>query len=87
MVEAAEAQAEQKKEAEDTERLKRTTPDGQARAIKQIRSDINTNPSQRGTLAALGLGKIGRKVERDESPAPGPAQGGFTWSRWRRPDG
>ncbi|HMU26723.1 MAG TPA: 50S ribosomal protein L30 [Solirubrobacterales bacterium] len=37
-------------------------------AIKQIRSDINTNPSQRGTLAALGLGKIGRKVERDDSP-------------------
>ena len=37
-------------------------------SIKQIRSDINTNPSQRGTLAALGLGKIGRKVERDDSP-------------------
>ena len=37
-------------------------------AIKQIRSDINTNPSQRRTLAALGLGKIGRKVERDDSP-------------------
>ena len=37
-------------------------------AIKQIRSDINTNPSQRGTLAALGLGKIGRTVERDDSP-------------------
>ena len=37
-------------------------------SITQIRSDINTNPSQRGTLAALGLGKIGRKVERDDSP-------------------
>ena len=37
-------------------------------AITQIRSEINTNPSQRGTLAALGLGKIGRKVERDDSP-------------------
>lgn len=37
-------------------------------SIKQIRSDINTNPSQRGTLAALGLGKIGRTVERDDSP-------------------
>lgn len=36
--------------------------------IKQIRSDINTNPNQRGTLAALGLGKIGRTVERDDSP-------------------
>ena len=37
-------------------------------SITQTRSDINTNPSQRGTLAALGLGKIGRKVERDDSP-------------------
>lgn len=37
-------------------------------AIKQIRSEINTNPNQRGTLAALGLGKIGRTVERDDSP-------------------
>ena len=37
-------------------------------AITQIRSEISTNPSQRGTLAALGLGKIGRKVERDDSP-------------------
>lgn len=37
-------------------------------SIKQIRSDINTNPSQRGTLAALGLGKIGRSVEREDSP-------------------
>ena len=36
--------------------------------VKQIRSEINTNPSQRGTLAALGLGKIGRTVERDDSP-------------------
>ena len=37
-------------------------------SITQIRSDINTNPSQRGTLAALGLGKRGRKVEREDSP-------------------
>jgi len=37
-------------------------------AITQIRSDINTNPSQRGTLAALGLGKRGRTVEREDSP-------------------
>lgn len=37
-------------------------------SITQIRSDINTNPSQRGTLAAMGLGKRGRKVERDDSP-------------------
>lgn len=57
-------------------------------AIKQIRSDINTNPSQRGTLAALGLGKIGRKVERDDSPSSRASSRWFpTWSRWRRPDG
>lgn len=37
-------------------------------SITQIRSDINTNPSQRGTLAALGLGKRGRTVERSDSP-------------------
>jgi len=37
-------------------------------SITQTRSDINTNPSQRGTLAALGLGKIGRTVEREDSP-------------------
>lgn len=37
-------------------------------AITQIRSDIHTNPSQRGTLAALGLGKRGRKVEHEDSP-------------------
>ena len=37
-------------------------------SITQTRSDINTNPSQRGTLAALGLGKIGRMVEREDSP-------------------
>ncbi len=37
-------------------------------SITQIRSDINTKPSQRGTLAALGLGKLGRSVEREDSP-------------------
>ena len=37
-------------------------------SITQIRSEINTNPNQRGTLAALGLGKRGRSVERDDSP-------------------
>ncbi|MCB0863224.1 MAG: 50S ribosomal protein L30 [Solirubrobacterales bacterium] len=37
-------------------------------SITQIRSEINTNPSQRGTLAALGLGKRGRSVQRDDSP-------------------
>ncbi len=37
-------------------------------AITQVRSNIHTNPHQRGTLQALGLGKIGRKVEREDSP-------------------
>jgi len=37
-------------------------------SITQTRSAINTNPSQRGTLAALGLGKRGRSVQRDDSP-------------------
>lgn len=37
-------------------------------SITQIRSEINTNPSQRGTLTALGLGKRGRSVEREDSP-------------------
>jgi len=36
--------------------------------ITQTRSEINTNPSQRSTLVALGLGKRGRTVEREDSP-------------------
>jgi large subunit ribosomal protein L30 len=36
--------------------------------IKQIRSLAGTNPSQKATLAALGLGRIGRSVERKDSP-------------------
>ncbi len=36
--------------------------------IKQIRSLAGTNPSQKATLEALGLGKIGRAVERKDSP-------------------
>ncbi len=36
--------------------------------IKQIRSANGTNPSQKATLAALGLGRIGRSVERPDSP-------------------
>jgi len=36
--------------------------------IKQIRSANGSNPSQRATLQALGLGKIGRSVERRDSP-------------------
>ena len=36
--------------------------------ITQVRSQIGQTERHRGTLRALGLGKIGRSVERDESP-------------------
>ncbi|HWW66869.1 MAG TPA: 50S ribosomal protein L30 [Solirubrobacterales bacterium] len=36
--------------------------------IKQIRSANGTNPSQRATLQALGLGRIGKSVERKDGP-------------------
>jgi large subunit ribosomal protein L30 len=36
--------------------------------IKQIRSANGCNPSQKATLYALGLGKIGRAAERKDSP-------------------
>jgi large subunit ribosomal protein L30 len=36
--------------------------------IKQVRSTNGANPSQKATLAALGLGRIGKAVERKESP-------------------
>jgi len=36
--------------------------------ITQTRSQIGQSRPHRGTLRALGLGKIGRTVEHDESP-------------------
>ena len=36
--------------------------------ISQIRSANGTDPKQKATLAALGLGRIGKSVERDDSP-------------------
>jgi len=36
--------------------------------ITQIRSVITQSPRHRGTIRALGLGRIGRSVEREESP-------------------
>jgi large subunit ribosomal protein L30 len=36
--------------------------------ITQVRSQIGQSERHRGTLRALGLGKIGRTVERPESP-------------------
>ena len=36
--------------------------------ITQIRSQIGQSERHRGTLRALGLGKIGRSAEHQESP-------------------
>jgi len=36
--------------------------------ITQIKSSIGANPKQRGTLRSLGLGKIGKTVERPDDP-------------------
>jgi large subunit ribosomal protein L30 len=36
--------------------------------IKQIRSTNGTNPKQRATLRSLRLGRIGRSVQRADSP-------------------
>jgi large subunit ribosomal protein L30 len=36
--------------------------------ITQVRSQIGQTERNRGTLRALGLGKIGRTVERPETP-------------------
>jgi large subunit ribosomal protein L30 len=35
--------------------------------IKQTRSSNGSNPKQRATLRALGLGRIGRRVERADN--------------------
>jgi large subunit ribosomal protein L30 len=39
-----------------------------ALSIKQVRSANGANPSQKATLSALGLGRIGKAVERKDSP-------------------
>jgi large subunit ribosomal protein L30 len=36
--------------------------------ITQVRSQIGQTQRHRGTLRALGLGRIGRSVERPETP-------------------
>ena len=36
--------------------------------ITQVRSQIGQSERHRGTLRALGLGKIGRSIEREETP-------------------
>ena len=37
--------------------------------ITQVRSQIGQSARHRGTLRALGLGRIGRSSEQEESPA------------------
>ncbi len=36
--------------------------------ITQVRSQIGETQRHRGTLRALGLGKIGRSVEKEDTP-------------------
>ena len=36
--------------------------------VTQVRSQIGQSEKHRGTLRALGLGKIGRSAEHEESP-------------------
>ena len=36
--------------------------------ITQFKSSNGANPQQRGALASLGLGKIGRSTERPDDP-------------------
>jgi large subunit ribosomal protein L30 len=36
--------------------------------ITQVKSTNGTNPRQKGALRSLGLGKIGRTVERPDHP-------------------
>jgi large subunit ribosomal protein L30 len=36
--------------------------------LRQTRSGIGQSPRHRGTLRALGLGKIGRTAEHDDTP-------------------
>ena len=39
-----------------------------AMKIEQVRSANGTNPNQKATLRALGLGRIGKAVERKDTP-------------------
>ena len=36
--------------------------------LRQVKSASGTNPSQKATLRALGLGRIGNAAERKDSP-------------------
>jgi large subunit ribosomal protein L30 len=37
--------------------------------VTQVRSAIGQTPRHRGTLRALGLGRIGKTAEHDDNPA------------------
>jgi large subunit ribosomal protein L30 len=37
--------------------------------VTQVRSANGANPSQRGALRSLGLGRIGRTTEREDDPS------------------
>ena len=37
--------------------------------LTQVRSSIGQSPRHRGTLRALGLGRIGKEAEQESSPA------------------
>ena len=47
---------------------KRGADEGRLR-VTQVRSGIGQNPRNRGTLRALGLGRIGKTAEHDQGPA------------------
>ena len=50
--------------------------------IKQVRSANGANPARKRTLQALGLGRIGKAVERKDSPQlQGQLRLSPTWSR------
>ena len=36
--------------------------------LRQVRSSIGQSPRHRGTLRALGLGRIGKTAEHDDGP-------------------
>ena len=36
--------------------------------VTQVKSGIGTKPKHRGTLRALGLGRIGKTAEHDDGP-------------------
>ena len=41
---------------------------GKALKVTQVKSNIGIKPKQRGTLRALGLRRIGKTVEHDDTP-------------------